>query len=100
MPVRRSVQSASGATSEANSASAIVISPTYSPYEGRISFRIWAAGRKAVIPTKTTAGRKAISTAMAGSTLWRKLRWRPSTRCRVCFHTVASAHTGALRGPS
>ena len=74
--------------------------PTYSPYDGRMSSRIGSTGRNAAMPAMINAGTKAITSAIPGSTLWRKLRWSPSTRCTVCRHTVTSAHTGALRGPS
>ena len=52
------------------------------------------------MPTKIRAGTNAITSAIPGSTLWRKLRCSPRTRWIVWRQIVTSAQTGALRGPS
>ena len=81
--MRRSVQSASGATNEAKRASAIVISADVLAVRRQDVVRIGSTGRKAAMPTKISAGTNAITSAIPGSTLWRKLRWSPRTRCTV-----------------
>ena len=52
------------------------------------------------MPTKISAGTNAITSAIPGNTLCRKLRCRPRTRWSVCRQIVTSAQIGALRGPS
>ena len=50
--------------------------------------------------TEASAGRNAIASVIAGSTLWRAPRPSPSTRRAVNSASVRIARAGRSRGPS
>ena len=50
--------------------------------------------------TDPSAGRNAIASVIAGSTLWRAPRPSPSTRRAVNSASVRIARAGGTRGPS
>ena len=70
----------------------------YSPYEIRSS--AWMTSTIAATATETRAGRNAIASVIAGSTLCRAPRPSPSTRRIVKTASVRIARAGRSRAPS